>query len=107
MGVECFEKQKNKTKTVIKYDGRVYLEHTFIQVKTQNITKDRVNASIVNAHCVASCGKPMYEYFVSRDIQMYISFKLDLNFIKGVLHPWPILWLFMHFSQKLQHIGDK
>ena len=27
--------------------------------------------------------------------------------IKGVLHPWPILWLFMHFSQKLQHIGDK
>ena len=27
--------------------------------------------------------------------------------IKGVLHPWPILLLFMHFSQKLQHIGDK
>ena len=25
----------------------------------------------------------------------------------GVLHPWPILWLFMHLSQKLQHIGDK
>ena len=27
--------------------------------------------------------------------------------LKGVLHPWPTLWLFMHFSQKLQHIGDK
>ena len=27
--------------------------------------------------------------------------------LKGVLHLWPILWLFMHFSQKLQHIGDK
>ena len=27
--------------------------------------------------------------------------------IKGVLHPWTILWLFMYFSQKLQHIGDK
>ena len=26
---------------------------------------------------------------------------------EGVLHPWPILWLFMHLSQKLQHIGDK
>ena len=26
---------------------------------------------------------------------------------KGVLHPWQILWLFMHLSQKLQHIGDK
>ena len=25
----------------------------------------------------------------------------------GVLHPWPILWLFVHFYQKLQHIGDK
>ena len=28
-------------------------------------------------------------------------------FFKGVLHPWPVFWLFMHFSQKLQHIGDK
>ena len=27
--------------------------------------------------------------------------------LKGVLHSWPILWLFMHVSQKLQHIGDK
>ena len=27
--------------------------------------------------------------------------------LKRVLHPWPILWLFMHFSQDLQHIGDK
>ena len=28
-------------------------------------------------------------------------------YLKGVVHPWPILWLFMHFSQKLQHIGDE
>ena len=27
--------------------------------------------------------------------------------LKGVLHPWPVLWLFMHFSHKLQHIGNK
>ena len=27
--------------------------------------------------------------------------------LKGVLHPWPILWLLMHFSQLLKHIGDK
>ena len=26
---------------------------------------------------------------------------------KGVLHPRPVFWLFMHFSQKLQHIGNK
>ena len=29
------------------------------------------------------------------------------NYVKGVLHPWPILWLFIYFSQKLQNIGDK
>ena len=23
-----------------------------------------------------------------------------INTFKGVLHPWPLLWLFMHFSQK-------
>ena len=27
--------------------------------------------------------------------------------LKGVLHPRPFFWLFMHFSQKLQHIGNK
>ena len=26
---------------------------------------------------------------------------------KEVLHPWPILWLFMYFSPKLQHSSDK
>ena len=34
----------------------------------------------------------------------------DSNFneaVKGVLHPRPILWLFVHFYQKLQHIDDK
>ena len=29
------------------------------------------------------------------------------EFLKGVLHPWSILWLFLHLSQKLQHFGDK
>ena len=27
--------------------------------------------------------------------------------LKVVLHPWSILCLFMHISQKIQHIGDK
>ena len=26
---------------------------------------------------------------------------------KGVLHPRPFFWLLLHFSQKLQHIGNK
>ena len=25
--------------------------------------------------------------------------------VKGVLHPLPILWMFIYLSQKLQHIG--
>ena len=33
--------------------------------------------------------------------------KLRRMFIKGVLHPRPFFWLFMHFSQKLQHISNK
>ena len=27
--------------------------------------------------------------------------------LKGVLHPILIVWLFVYFSQNLQHIGDK
>ena len=27
--------------------------------------------------------------------------------VKGVLHPRAVFKLFLHFSQKLQHIGDK
>ena len=33
--------------------------------------------------------------------------KNDQNKIKGVLHPRPVFGLFLHFSQKLQHIGNK
>ena len=28
-------------------------------------------------------------------------------YFKGVLHPRPVFGLFLHFSQKLQHIGNK
>ena len=31
----------------------------------------------------------------------------DLIMIKGVLHPRLLFGLFLHFSQKLQHIGNK
>ena len=27
--------------------------------------------------------------------------------LKGVLYPRPVFGLFLHFSQKLQHIGNK
>ena len=27
--------------------------------------------------------------------------------LKGVLHPRPVFGLFLHISQKLQHIGNK
>ena len=29
------------------------------------------------------------------------------NYLKGVLHPRLVFGLFLHFSQKLQHIGNK
>ena len=32
---------------------------------------------------------------------------VSIHDFKGVLHPRPVFWLFMHFSQKLQHIGNK
>ena len=37
------------------------------------------------------------------DFQLFIQ---NISF-KGVLHPRQMLWLFVHFSQKLQLIGDK
>ena len=33
--------------------------------------------------------------------------KLIKMILKGVLHPRPVFGLFLHFSQKLQHIGNK
>ena len=32
---------------------------------------------------------------------------LSILLIKGVLHPRSVFGLFLHFPQKLQHIGDK
>ena len=32
---------------------------------------------------------------------------LALSAFKGVLHTRPVFGLFLHFSQKLQHIGNK
>ena len=31
----------------------------------------------------------------------------NIGIIKGVLHPRPVFGLFMHFSQKVQNIGNK
>ena len=45
----------------------------------------------------------------SADDDMHAHGKLRLTnmIIKGVLHPRPVFGLFLHFSQKLQHIGNK
>ena len=37
----------------------------------------------------------------------YLDESLTNRGIKGVLHPRPVFGLFLHFSQKLQHIGNK
>ena len=31
----------------------------------------------------------------------------NYDYLKGVLHPWPVFGLFMQFSQKLQYIDNK
>ena len=36
-----------------------------------------------------------------------VSEKVTERCFKGVLHPRPVFGLFMHFSQNLQHIGNK
>ena len=57
----------------------------------------------------------MKHMIITRPInsQTYLCFTTPVavdiveTLLKGVLHPWPVFWLFMHFSQKLQHIGNK
>ena len=39
-------------------------------------------------------------------LDIFHNFKIDTS-LKGVLHPRPVFGLFLHFSQKLQNIGNK
>ena len=42
---------------------------------------------------------------VEQEVLIHTSY---INFrVKGVLHPRSVFGLFLHFSQKLQHIGNK
>ena len=38
---------------------------------------------------------------------IYLFIYSFILFFKGVLHPRSVFGLFLHFSQKLQHIGNK
>ena len=40
-------------------------------------------------------------------LNYFVAIQVIVYELKGVLHPCSILWLFMHFAQKLQHIGHK
>ena len=43
-----------------------------------------------------------------KDNTWTITYNSSIHFIiKGVLHPRPVFGLFLLFSQKLQHIGNK
>ena len=46
-------------------------------------------------------------FLFSHKKKFEVHIKIALIGFKGVLQPRPILWLFVHSSQKLQHIGDK
>ena len=53
--------------------------------------------------------KPIFEKLGGFTIKKNGEGKSLFNWksIKGVLHPRPVFGLFLHFSQKLQHIGNK
>ena len=44
---------------------------------------------------------------LSCDMVNCVQSILKVFIIKGVLHPRPVFGLFLHFSPKLQHIGNK
>ena len=53
-----------------------------------------------------------YIRFIQHQVCSYLQLKctyfdIQNHAFKGVLHPRPILRLFVYFSQKLQQIGDK
>ena len=39
--------------------------------------------------------------------EINVEFVFIFSWLKGVLHPRSVFGLFLHFSQKLQHIGSK
>ena len=51
-------------------------------------------------------GPPIFAAYAQPVAAIINNFKVAYH-IKGVLHPRPVFGLFLHFSQKLQHIGNK
>ena len=54
--------------------------------------------------------KPLHSMWEDESEELKKNFmELHINkvHVKGVLHPRPVFGLFLHFSQKLQHIGNK
>ena len=49
------------------------------------------------------CAETTVGCYMRKDGHLWFVFSL----IKGVLHPRLVFGLFLHFSQKLQHIGNK
>ena len=60
---------------------------------------------VICGHMLVICGHNLY--FVSTISQYFSTHKLVNYALKGVLHPRSVFGLFLHFSQKLQHIGNK
>ena len=44
---------------------------------------------------------------LSKELKIGIQILIGQGVFKGVLHPRPVFGLFLHFSQKLQSIGNK
>ena len=67
---------------------------------------------------IQPCCSPLFVFRKKNEKRLFLAGVINQNFsaiwrlrcavlIKGVLHPRPVFGLFLHFSQKLQHIGSK
>ena len=58
------------------------------------------NFSIFTCLTLYSLKLDLWPFLQSFTIKQRSHSRKSIVHLKGVLHPWPILWLFMHFSQK-------
>ena len=82
-------KQKTKTKTKTKTKKEKEKKKNTKQKNKQNKNKKKILYGL-------------WLVFILKS-----SYDLTMKSIKGVLHPTLVFGLFLHFSQKLQHIGNK
>ena len=88
----------------------LYLFPAFALLQQRYLLAPLFNMGIYLLAPVVMVGE-VCQYYLDLIIRSYMFYidiaKMHLNWFKGVLHPRLVFGLFLHFSQKLQHIGNK